>query len=43
LSSVLFDDGSNWEAPIDIAPCKFLWYNNHKKFFLRPIDLPPRE
>jgi hypothetical protein len=43
LTSALFEDGSSWEAPVDSAPCKYIWYNNHKKFFLKPIQLSPRE
>jgi hypothetical protein len=43
LTSVLFDDGSGWDSPANSANCKYLWYNNHKKFFLRPIQLPRRE
>jgi hypothetical protein len=43
LTSVLFEDGSDWEAPIDGASCKLVWYNSHKRFFLKPINLPPRE
>ncbi len=43
LTSVLFADGSTWESPHDRSDCKAIWYNNHKKGFTRPIDLPPRE
>jgi hypothetical protein len=43
LTSVLFDDGTDWEAPPDSAPCKFLWFNNHKKFFVKPVALPFRQ
>jgi len=43
LTSVLFQDGSSWESPIDRADCKTIWYNSHKKSFSRPIDLPIRQ
>jgi hypothetical protein len=43
LTSVLFEDGSSWESPEDSATCKYLWYNNHKKSFLKPVILPWRE
>lgn len=33
LTSVLFDDGSNWEEPINRASCKIIWYNGHRKSF----------
>ena len=41
LTSALFEDGSSWEAPPFSASCKLLWYNSHKKNFLKPISLPP--
>jgi hypothetical protein len=43
LTSVLFEDGSNWEEPVDSASCKIVRYNSHKKGFVKPIQLPPRE
>lgn len=43
LTSVLFDDGSGWDASATNSTCKILWYNNHKKSFLRPVRLPRRE
>jgi hypothetical protein len=43
LTSVLFEDGSIWEAPNDSAPCKYVWYNSHKKSFVRPVELPFRQ
>ena len=43
LTRVLFDDGSGWEASAGNTSCKYLWYNSHKKVFLRPVDLPPRD
>jgi hypothetical protein len=42
LTSVLFADGSSWEEPEDGASCKFVWLNNHKKAFVKPIELPLR-
>jgi hypothetical protein len=42
LTSVLFEDGSRWEEPADRASCKALWYNSHKKGFVKPIELPLR-
>ena len=43
LTSALFEDGSVWEEPNDSASCKYVWYNSHKKTFLRPVQLPFRE
>jgi hypothetical protein len=43
LTSVLFEDGSVWEEPGDSASCKYVWYNNHKKSFVRPVQLPFRQ
>jgi hypothetical protein len=43
LTSALFDDGSIWEAPASSASCKYVWYNNHKKSFVRPVELPFRQ
>ena len=43
LTSVLFADGTSWEEGVDSATCKEIWYNNHKKGFTRPVELPRRE
>lgn len=43
LTSALFEDGSVWEEPHDSASCKYVWYNNHKKSFVRPVLLPFRQ
>ena len=43
LTSVLFEDGSIWEESHDTASCKYVWHNNHKKAFVRPVQLPFRE
>lgn len=43
LTSVLFEDGSIWEESKDSASCKYVWYNSHKKAFVRPVQLPFRE
>ncbi len=43
LTSVLFEDGSVWEEPSESASCKYVWYNSHKKAFVRPVELPFRE
>jgi len=43
LTSVLFQDGSVWEEANDSASCKYVWYNSHKKAFVRPVQLPFRE
>jgi hypothetical protein len=43
LTSVLFEDGSVWEEPNDSASCKYVWYNSHKKAFVRPVELPFRQ
>jgi hypothetical protein len=43
LTSVLFDDGSIWEESKDGASCKYVWYNHHKRSFVRPVSLPFRE
>jgi hypothetical protein len=42
LTSVLFEDGSSWEETGDGASCKYVWYDNHKKFFAKPVQLPFR-
>jgi hypothetical protein len=42
LTSVLFGDGTDWHSPVDSAPCAFIWYNNHKKSFAKPVVLPVR-
>jgi hypothetical protein len=43
LTSALFEDGTVWEEPNDSASCKYVWYNSHKKSFVRPIALPFRQ
>lgn len=43
LTSALFEDGSVWEEPNDSASCKYVWYNSHKKTFVRPVQLPFRQ
>lgn len=43
LTSALFEDGSRWEEAGDSASCKYVWYNSHKKSFVRPVQLPRRE
>jgi hypothetical protein len=43
LTSVLFEDGSIWEESHDNASCKYVWYNSHKKSFVRPVQLPYRQ
>jgi hypothetical protein len=43
LTSALFEDGSVWEESGDSASCKYIWYNNHKKSFVRPVLLPLRQ
>jgi len=43
LARVLFADGSSWEDPSNREPCMGLWYNPHKKSFVKPIALPPRQ
>jgi hypothetical protein len=40
LTDVLFSDGTSWEQPANTSPCRIVWYSNHKKSFLKPIDLP---
>jgi hypothetical protein len=42
LTSVLFEDGSDWQEPIDSASCKYIWYK-HKKTTFKPVQLPPRK
>jgi hypothetical protein len=42
VDNILFADGSSWQESPDRSSCKMLWYNSHKKFFAKPIDLPPR-
>src|SRR3984957_20227734 len=39
LTSALFEDGSSWEEPPGTASCKYVWYNSHKKSFVRPVEL----
>jgi hypothetical protein len=43
LTSALFEDGTVWEEPNDSASCKYMWYNNHKKSLVRPVELPFRQ
>ncbi len=43
LTTILFADGSSWEDGVDSANCKEIWYNGHKKGFVKPVDLPRRE
>jgi hypothetical protein len=43
LTSALFEDGSMWEEPAVGASCKYVWYNSHKKSFVRPVQLPLRQ
>jgi hypothetical protein len=43
LTSALFEDGSIWEEAPDGASCKYVWYNSHKKSFVRPVLLPLRQ
>lgn len=43
LTNALFDDGSVWEESADRATCKCVWYNTHKRAFVRPVELPSRE
>ena len=42
LASVLYEDGTSWDQGPAQDDCKAVWYNNHKKSFTRPIDLPLR-
>jgi hypothetical protein len=43
LTSVLFEDGSDWEEPADSASCKIVRHKGRHRVFLKPIQLPPRE
>jgi hypothetical protein len=43
LTSTLFEDGTTWEESKDTAACKYVWFNNHKRFFARPVLLPFRQ
>jgi hypothetical protein len=43
LTSVLFEDGSDWQEPIDSATCKIVWHESHKKRFSKVVELPSRE
>jgi hypothetical protein len=44
LTSVLFGDGSGYQAPADNSVCKLAWYNGNKKGgLIRSVDLPQRE
>jgi len=43
LTSVLFEDGSNWQESSDGASCKYVWHNSHKQSFVRPVILPLRQ
>jgi hypothetical protein len=42
LTSVLYEDSSDWNATVDNSDCKILWLK-HKKSFTRDVRLPPRE
>jgi hypothetical protein len=42
-AKVLFADGSSWEDFPNLESCMGLWYNPHKKAFVKPIQLPPRQ
>ena len=41
LTSVLFEDGSDWQERADGSSCRSLWFK-HKKAAFKPIRLPPR-
>ena len=43
LTSVLFEDGSDWQESSDGASCKYVWHNSHKQSFVRPVQLPFRQ
>lgn len=43
LTGALFEDGSIWQEPGDSSSCKYVWYNSHKKSFVRPVQLPFRQ
>lgn len=43
LTKVLFSDGSSWQDLPNHDSCMGLWYNPHKKAFVKPIQLPPRQ
>lgn len=43
LTRVLFADGSSWEDLSNRGSCMGLWYSPHKKAFVKPVQLPPRE
>jgi hypothetical protein len=43
LTSALFEDGSIWEEAAVGDSCKYVWYNSHKKSFVRPVQLPLRQ
>lgn len=43
LTRVLFADGSSWEDLPNRESCMGLWYNPHKKTFVKPVQLPPRQ
>ncbi len=43
LTSVWFEDGSTWGESSDRAFCRYVWYNHHKKAFVRPVELPFRQ
>jgi hypothetical protein len=42
LTSVLFADGTHWQAPPDTSACKVVWLNGNKKGFISAVNLPPR-
>jgi len=43
LTKVLFADGTSWEDLPNSESCMGLWYNPHKKAFVKPIELPLRQ
>jgi hypothetical protein len=43
LTSILFADGSGWQAHDDNSTCKIVWHSHKKSSLVRPVDLPPRQ
>lgn len=43
LTGVLYTDGTTWDEAPEGATCKFVWSNSHKKFFIKPVQLPFRQ